>query len=118
MLSFASVFETKIGVGTGVDAGVETGVETRNITTSDVEHVIEHIPPDVRCFVRPSGTVDILSGHKGTGPYQGYDVIKINYEFNKGAHGRVKIFPILISKYSDSLQSLIQVSVILYGIGS
>lgn len=78
----------------------------------DMDRITPHIPLDYRKYLTGECTVETSPG-PGSGAYQGYDVLRINYEFNKGAP-HTKVFPVLLSTYSTVLKRLIQVSAVVY----
>ena len=85
----------------------------RPCTKADLQKIRPHIPPEYRKYIKDKCTVEV-SENKGMGAYTGYDeVIQIYYEFNCGA-SFTKVFPTVISKFSDKLNKLIQVSVLIH----
>jgi len=91
----------------------------KSCTKEDLDIIDQYIPADHKQYIKTSGT-NVVETHKmyGTGCYQGYDVIKIDYQLNVQLMGnpkaRCKIFANVHSKYSKPLDSLVQVSVIVY----
>jgi hypothetical protein len=91
----------------------------KKCTQFDIDRILQHIPLDYRQYLTltsTNNTVETSIG-PGCGAYQGYEVLRINYEFNKEEDQEdlhTKIFPIITSMYSDVLQQLVQVSVIIH----
>ena len=88
---------------------MEYGV--RQCTKADFKRMRCHIPPELREFMSGKSQVTTTKGN-GNGAYQGYDVIQIVYEFNMDGEN-TKVLPMLVSKYSEKLGKLVQVSVII-----
>ncbi len=85
-------------------------------TQFDIDKISQHIPLDYKSYLKieTDNTVETSVG-PGCGSYQGYEVLRINYEFGKGQeYTHTKIFPIITSIYSEILNQLVQVSVIIH----
>lgn len=62
----------------------------KHCNTFELDKITPHIPLNYRKYLTGECTVETSKGPA----YQGYEVVRINYEFNKGGP-HTKVFPVI-----------------------
>lgn len=89
---------------------------SRKCTQADITHLLPHVPPDFHRYLKVEDSLVELSQSPGLGPYQGYDgVWQFCYRFNQSKRDlNTKVFPTLVSRYSQQMRGLSQISVVVH----